>query len=381
MKDDYQVMNQPELSILLPNRGHMDYARETIRNILSIEDSRIELIINDNSLPEKLDYSEFLQDRRVRYFHENEVLPMSENWAQAARRATGKWIVFIGADDGLFPQNIPKFLDILEKLDSDVLLTRSGIFSYQIGDVDPYIETPLNPTKRTVSEIGFWFRCAALFFTLRNPFLPMPYHRGVVRRSVINDLILQSKKIPSISPDDFLGQFIAQKCRSGLYLDEVIFIEGISDRSNGRSVAHNRENPHWTEFVQDSRPLLMGFMRGRSLECWPALAIEHFLEARRWQINRVSFVPKQFLKMWCSFSCFDVGHHGGFLFAHSRLTRRFLLNILLRSLRKAWTVRYFGLYNPFKNKRTYLPKGSTIFDAALKHLDTNPIQDEKTGRE
>ena len=96
---------------------------------------------------------------------------------------------------------------------------------------------------------------------------------------------------PLISPDDFLGQFIAQRCKKGVYLDEVILIEGISERSNGRAFSNNRNNPHFFEFIEDSIPLLKGFMLSRSLDCWPALTVEHFLEARKWQDRRILFLP------------------------------------------------------------------------------------------
>lgn len=61
MEDKLRTLKErPLLSIIFPNRGHFNFAQETIRNILEIDDSRFELIINDNSSPEKFDYSSFL---------------------------------------------------------------------------------------------------------------------------------------------------------------------------------------------------------------------------------------------------------------------------------------------------------------------------------
>lgn len=254
MEDKPRTLKErPLLSIVFPNRGHFDFAQETIRNILEIEDSRFELIINDNSSPEKFDYSSFLSDDRVSVYFEPEALSMTKNWWKGLSRARGHWIAFIGADDGVVSQNFPEFLNTLEVTESKVVTTRQSVFSYSLNKRPPQLQIPSNRPKRVSKVISYAFRSAAFFPQIRNTVLPIPYNGSVVKLELIEDILRSYSQIPGIAPDDYLGQYVAQHCKRGLFLDLPVFIQGTSERSNGIQIHQKISSTISNEFESDSR--------------------------------------------------------------------------------------------------------------------------------
>lgn len=320
--------------------------------------------MNDNSVPEVLDYSEFVHDKRFKLFVEDRLFSMTENWLRALSQAQGDWIVFIGADDGLVVSNLPEFLNYLETCASEIVLAHSAIFSYEIDDKYPYLEVPvLKPSKNAI-PVKFPFRLAALFPQLRNTVLPIPYNKATVKRHILDEVIVGRQRIPSISPDDFMGHFIAQKCLQGVYFDTLVFIEGISERSNGRSFFHNPTDLNVKEFKKDSLSVQKNITLKYGLYCFPAMALQHSLDA--WEEVHGK-KPTPFLALmsaWCWLTCLDPSHHPQFFFRASVNVRRIAIDFLSKAIRRLWIIKHFGNYVPFRNKQVMLGRGATIRDAA-----------------
>ena len=365
MEDKLETLKErPLLSIIFPNRGHFDYAQETIRNILEIEDSRFELIINDNSSPEKFDYSPFLSDKRVSLYVEENVLSMNKNWWNGLSRARGKWVTFIGADDGVVSQNFPEFLNNLEETESEVVTTRQSVFSYSLNQRPPQLQIPSNRPKRDSRVISYPFRSAALFPRLRNTVLPIPYNGTVVKLEIIANILTNCSQIPGISPDDYLGQYVAQVCKKGRFLDLLVFIQGTSERSNGVQILQQISSINSTEFISDSRKS-MGMLTSRfGWECTTAAALEHYSIA--WEeLNRKQNPIKQiFFRYWCSLTC----HHQGHSHRRTPMYIAWLLstfvNISVSIIRKLWLFRNFGLEIPFRSISINMPSDATVRSAS-----------------
>ncbi len=365
MEDKLETLKErPLLSIIFPNRGHFDYAQETIRNILEIDDSRFELIINDNSSPEKFDYSPFLSDKRVSLYVEGNVLSMNKNWWNGLSRARGKWVTYIGADDGVVSQNFSEFLDCLEVSESEVVTTRQSVFSYSLNQRLPQLQIPANSPKRDSKVISYPFRSAALFSRLRNTVLPIPYNGTVVKLEVIADILTNSSQIPGISPDDYLGQYVAQRCKKGLFLDLLVFIQGTSERSNGVQILQKISSINSTEFISDSRKS-MGTLTSRfGLDCTTAAALEHYSIV--WEaFNRKQNPLKQNLfSYWCSLTCHHKGHSHRSAPRYVAWILNTFVNISVSIIRKLWLLRNFGLEIPFRSISIKMPSDATVRSAS-----------------
>jgi hypothetical protein len=370
MEDKPETLKERQLlSIIFPNRGHFDYAQETIRNILEIEDSRFELIINDNSLPEKFDYSPFLSDKRVSLYVEEDVLSMNKNWWNGLSRARGEWVTFIGADDGVVSQNFPKFLNCLEITESEVVTTRQTVFSYSLEGRLPQLQLPVIEPKGDSRVISYPFRSAALFPKLRNTVLPIPYNGTVVKLAVLSDILASYSQIPGVAPDDFMGQYVAQKCKRGIFLDLLVFIQGTSERSNGRQIMSDINTSFSNEFESDSKKTMGPLTKRFGLDCLPALALEHYFIVWQELHQRRNHLLGTISNFWCKSTCQNNRHkHGRKSKGVARFTTN-LTNVCTSVIRKFWLIKNFGLEIPFRTSSSELTSDSTV-RAASRILST-----------
>ena len=365
MEDKLETLRErPLLSIIFPNRGHFDYAQETIRNILEIEDSRFELIINDNSSPEKFDFSPFLSDKRVSLYIEDDVLSMNKNWWNGLSRARGKWVTFIGADDGVVSQNFPEFLDNLEVTESEVVTTRQSVFSYSLNQRPPQLQIPSNRPKRDSRVISYAFRSAALFPRLRNTVLPIPYNGTVVKLAVLADILVSYSQIPGVAPDDFMGQYVAQNHKRGIFLDLLVFIQGTSARSNGRQIMSDINTSYRTEFESDSKKTMGPLTKRFGLDCLPASALEHYFIVWQELHQRDNKLLKTISNFWCMYTCQESRHNHGRKFKRLAWFTTNLTNMCTSVVQKSWLAKNFGLKIPFRASSMELTSDSTVRTAS-----------------
>lgn len=99
--------NIPQFSICVPSRNRQPYFQETIKALTASPRDDVEFVFVDNSDdPSIMDafIQPYLADIRVKYVPSGEkVRPMVDNWEEAARATTGRWITFIGDDDYMDP--------------------------------------------------------------------------------------------------------------------------------------------------------------------------------------------------------------------------------------------------------------------------------------
>jgi hypothetical protein len=355
---------RPLLSIIFPNRGHFDFAQETIRNILEIDDYRFELVINDNSLPEHFDYSTFLSDRRISIYFEKEVLSMTQNWWNGLSRANGQWIAFIGADDGVVSSNFPDFLDVLTATDLSVVTSRQSVFSYALSQNLSMLQVPIKKTTRDLRVISYPFRAAAFFPQLRNTVLPIPYNGTVVKREVLEHILTDYTQIPGIAPDDYLGQYVAQNTKKGLFLDLLVFVQGTSERSNGLQVLKKISSTHRSEFESDSQNSMGPWITRFGLECFTAVALEHYYIVKEKKSQKQNTIIQKFTMYWCFITCQDKNHGHESAPRYISWFSTTLTSICTVAIRKFWIFKNFGLKTPFRYTSIELPVDSTVRTAS-----------------
>lgn len=121
-------MSQIKISVILPVYNSQDYLREAIESVLKQTCSDFELIIiNDGSTDNSSAIIESFSDSRIVYINNSKNSGLISTLNEGLRRAKGKYIARMDADDISLPDRFHKQLEVLEKSD-DVVLVSSDFY-------------------------------------------------------------------------------------------------------------------------------------------------------------------------------------------------------------------------------------------------------------
>jgi glycosyltransferase involved in cell wall biosynthesis len=115
---------RPLISICIPTYNGGEFFLDTLQSIVPYLSEQVELVISDNmSQDETYERALVLQAQNcyVNAYQNNKNLGMDRNFTIAARRATGKYVWFCGADDLLGKEVISNVLSILENNNISIL--------------------------------------------------------------------------------------------------------------------------------------------------------------------------------------------------------------------------------------------------------------------
>lgn len=245
----------PLLSIVIPTHNRARYAISSIRSILAITDTNLELVVSDTSTDGELSSqmnargNEFSQDSRLKYFRPEERLDMTGNHNAAIAAATGEYVCLIGDDD---------------TITADILLATAWAKDRGIEVIAPnVVANYVWPDFRSrLMGAGHAARLyiakrfggavvhdssVALASALRNAAqgtdgLPKIYH-GIVKRSVLERIReLSGAYFHGSSPDVSGAIGLALCSRSFVVVDYPLTIPGASGGSNtGRSAMNTHK--------------------------------------------------------------------------------------------------------------------------------------------
>lgn len=353
------------LSLILPNRGRSRYLDITLQNLSEIEDSRVEILILENSLPEHSKLELHYANSNFQVEYASSKLSMTQNWFRGLKLAKGDWLAFVGSDDGIICSNLSLLLDFLDVIDSNVVTTHPIYFQYPLESKSPWADIPVQSMHTWNREIRYLSRLAVLFPSFKLD-LPVPYNRSVVRRRAFDSLLETFDDIPAVSPDDFLGQYVAQKCRRGIYLELPVFIHGGSERSNGLSAASKSPSEDSQDFLRDANRKYGELLNKFGIGCSFAMAFEHFSSARK-VLDRKKQSKFVFLcySTWISLFCQDLSHHKHYrIFLPLKPLLSYIHLFTFRILRKIWQFSNFGASLPVKNSKKEQPIDMDILKLA-----------------
>lgn len=242
---------KPLLSIVIPTKDRYETLLPVIDCILSIDSNELELVIQDNSGDTALikNFLTIQKDKRLKYFHKKEKLSQTENSDEAVKNAIGKYVCFIGDDDGVLPYIIDA-VKWMERERIDILKGR-----------EPGYYWPGMPTTSTSGDKNgvlvnkkYSYRIEeiitsnALTYSLRKggtsmALLPCLYH-GIVSKKSLNKIYSRTKTFfPGPSPDMANGIALCLIEKDYTFVDFPIVISGKSNSSiGGQGVKHNHIN-------------------------------------------------------------------------------------------------------------------------------------------
>ena len=260
----------PLISVVIPTHNRFKYARYAIQSILSMDDSKLELVVHDTSTDTSLKewVLENTNDSRLSYYHVEEALSMTENHNRAVDIAKGEYICIIGDDDSV-TEEIVDAASWAKRNDVDAL-TPKMIATYSWPDFRTKFFGDAHAGKMYIAKFTGKFSRAAPKKALRlclnsggqgTGTLPKVYH-GIVKKSVLEKVKGHTGQyFWGVSPDMSGAIGISRFLEKAFWIDYPITVPGASGGSNtGRSALNNHkgsldDDPHMVRFKDEYWPL------------------------------------------------------------------------------------------------------------------------------
>src|SRR5258707_13009480 len=94
----------PRFSLVIPTLQRPDTLRHSLATLVNQVYDDFEIVVQNNGRDGATEaVIESFDNRRIRHFWSDSVLPMPENWELALAITTGEFVTFVGDDDDLFP--------------------------------------------------------------------------------------------------------------------------------------------------------------------------------------------------------------------------------------------------------------------------------------
>ncbi|NJN61437.1 MAG: glycosyltransferase [Coleofasciculaceae cyanobacterium RL_1_1] len=241
------MLKNPLFSVLLPTRQRHDTLFYAIKTLTHQAFDDVEFVIVDNfsSTETELVVKSF-KDLRIKYFRTDSRLSMTENWEYALTCSKGQYINILGDDDGLLPNALLDAKTLLENTNSEILSWfRWPYFWPSASDVSKSSSLYITLSKQI--QLFYGKETLARFYQseLGFEYLPMLYN-SFVSRAVIERVCASNNgqyfSDLCFSPDIYSGIVNAYFCESYIFSIAPFSLSGISNHSNGMSVANPKHN-------------------------------------------------------------------------------------------------------------------------------------------
>lgn len=237
------------LSIIIPTKNRYSTLLPVLSYLKTIEGEEFEIIVQDNS-DDNTKALEFLKNgnnEKIKYYYSNEQFSQTGNSDNAVKNATGKYICFIGDDDGVMPYvlSVVKWMNRnqieavksykpfyqwpglpISLLDKNIIngSIKGRKFSYNIRQLNCE-RGLLNLLKKGGADMSL---------------VPCLYH-GIVSKKVLDRIHIKTGSyFPGPSPDMANAVSVSLEISDFYYLDFPLIISGRSIHSiGGQGVLHN----------------------------------------------------------------------------------------------------------------------------------------------
>lgn len=238
-------------SVVIPTHDRLDLLRDATETVLKQEYRDWELVIFDNASSDDIaGYVAGIADPRVKYERSDEFLPVTESWNRAIGLARGRYVTFLGDDDGLTPGYFTGISRIIEEFGSPEILY-SAIFQFLHPGVAPW------ERRGYVADV----RNAFFFADRRTPFLlsreegskavqgSLDLRRNftfniqafVFSRTFLDKLGKDGPIFRSPFPDYYLANIALAKASSVVVIPSPMSIAGVSKASFGYTLFNGLE--------------------------------------------------------------------------------------------------------------------------------------------
>ncbi|VVC71941.1 Glycosyl transferase family 2 [uncultured archaeon] len=126
-------MTKPTFSILLPTFNKAEFIGYAIESVLKQSDGDWELLVSDNASTDGTkEILAKVSDPRVKVSRTDKKLKLTDNWNRAYEMAEGRYVLMMGDDDYLLPDNLAGFREAIAKFPGDKIFY-CDLAAYFIG--------------------------------------------------------------------------------------------------------------------------------------------------------------------------------------------------------------------------------------------------------
>lgn len=259
------------LSVVIATHNRGKYAKKSIESILSMDSTKMQLVVHDTSDNEELlTYCSAINDPRLSYIHCDESLSMTENFNRALNYATGEYIIIIGDDDTILNTAI-KYAAYAKDNNIDIISQRIST-EYCWPDFRSKISGEFHSSSLTMRKFSgeekIYNGREQFDKAIQNCFqgtfnLPKLYH-GIVKKTILNTIKVNTGDyFHGVSPDISIAISLAFYVEKYVEVDFPISLPGSSGGSNaGRSalrthVGRLEDDPHMKRFKNYNWPAFL----------------------------------------------------------------------------------------------------------------------------
>lgn len=256
---------RPLLSIVIATRNRQKYAHAAVVSILSSPDTRLELIIQDNSDNQTLaaTLQAYFGDSRLKYRYTPPPLSAVGNFNKAIELSSGEYVCMIGDDDGVNPEIVQAAAWARDNDIDSLVGSLSANYRWAgTGAPDTFFTKMTDSTLVMTHFSGRFkqidlqeslknFANAGLTYYLDHP-LPKFYH-GIVRRERLEQLLHRNGSyIKGLSTDIYLSVALASLVKKLVVIDYPLTLPGVCPESSsiveGQIKTHSKrlqDAPHF----------------------------------------------------------------------------------------------------------------------------------------
>lgn len=253
-------MTDPILSLIVPTRERASYLASCLKTCTASTFESLEILVLDNaSRDETPAVVAAVADPRVRYVRSERRLSMRDNFEKGINESRGRYLGFIGDDDGVFPFTAQRVVELFETRGvaavaaarahyswPDLLMARAGMGLVPRGQ-GVEIRRSREHLRRLLSDDNYYA-------------LPCVYHGFVAREAITRASAPQGRFFVSSIVDCASAVALGMLDLDYAYSHAPLVINGGSRRSNGASQfggGAEQEQANWK--IEDDLGFLPGY--------------------------------------------------------------------------------------------------------------------------
>lgn len=227
-------MKNPRFSVVIPTRERADTLRFTLQTCLDQSFDDYEIVVCDNcSSPATKAVVDSFASRRIVYHRSPTPLCMGDNWNLAYGLARGRYLTYIGDDDGLMPHAFSQLDALIRHHDVKAIRWDYALYSWPNvarSDLADYLQLSMSRRQRWLEGRQAIRDVAA--GRLAATFLPNVYH-SLVARDVLEEIRIRTGRVfASYCPDTYTSFAVAYLVDAYPSLSAPMSVSGFSGSSN-----------------------------------------------------------------------------------------------------------------------------------------------------
>lgn len=234
----------PLISIVIATKDRQVYALSAVESILSLPNTNIQVVVQDNSTTDSLreSLSKFDNDERLVYRYTNEVFSFIDNFNASVELASAEYLCLIGDDDGINPEVIEVAQWAKNNNIDAVVGSLSANYRWEGTGAPDTLFTKMTGSTLTITD----FNCDVELVNVENSLeqlmhngctnynefkLPKLYH-GLVKKECLEKIKnTTGSYINGLSPDIYASISLSCVVNQLIYINYPITIPGVCAQS------------------------------------------------------------------------------------------------------------------------------------------------------